>query len=91
MKHADTAALAALCDVIENLRRRSVLVEKRLGIFYIKGQAFLHFHKDPTGLFADLRQGDDWQRFPVNDPDECASLLAAVDRALAGPQGPANS
>jgi hypothetical protein len=82
MKHTDAAALAALCDLIENLRRRSVLVEKRLGIFYIKGQAFLHFHKDPTGLFADLRQGDDWKRFPVNDPDECASLLAAVDRTL---------
>ena len=83
MKHADTAALAALCDVIENLRRRGTLVEKKLGIFYTKGRAFLHFHKDPTGLFADLHQGDDWQRFPVNDPDECASLLAAVDRALA--------
>jgi hypothetical protein len=91
MKHADAAALAALCDLIENLRRRSVLVEKRLGIFYIKGRAFLHFHKDPTGLFADLRQGQDWQRFPVNDPDECASLLAAVDRVLTGPQGPVNS
>jgi hypothetical protein len=82
MKHADAAALATLCDLIENLRRRTVLVEKRLGIFYLKGRAFLHFHKDPTGLFADLRQGDDWQRFSVNDPDECASLLAAVDGAL---------
>ncbi len=83
MKHADAAALAALSDLIENLRRRSVLVEKPLGTFYNEGQAFLHFHKDPIGFFADLRQGDDWQRFPVNDPDECASLLAAVDRALA--------
>jgi hypothetical protein len=91
MTHADAAALAALCDLIENLRRRSVLVEKRLGIFYNKGRAFLHFHKDPTGLFADLRHGEDWQRFPVNEPDECASLLAAVDRALVQPQGTANS
>jgi hypothetical protein len=82
MKHADVRALEAVSDLIENLRRRSELVEKRLGIFYIKGRAFLHFHKDPTGLFADLRQGEDWQRFPVNDPDECASLLAAVDRTL---------
>jgi hypothetical protein len=82
MKHADVRALEAVSDLIENLRRRSELVEKRLGIFYIKGQAFLHFHKDPTGLFADLRQGDDWQRFPVNDPDQCASLLAAVDLTL---------
>jgi hypothetical protein len=82
MKHADTAALAALSDLIENLRRRSALVEKRLGIFYIKGRAFLHFHKDPAGLFGDLREGGDWQRFPVNHPDECARLLAAVDRTL---------
>ena len=82
MKHADVRALEAVSDLIENLRRRSELVEKRLGIFYTKGRAFLHFHKDPTGLFADLRQRDEWQRFPVNGPDECASLLAAVDRTL---------
>jgi len=91
MKHADAAALAPLCDVIENLRRRPILIEKRLGIFYTKGRPFLHFHKDPNGLFAELRHGGDWQRFPVNHPDECATLLAAVDRALVRPQGIANS
>src|SRR5262249_26542115 len=42
-------------------------------------------------LFADLRHGGDWQRFPVNHPGECATLLAAVDRALVRPQGIANS
>ena len=82
MKHADVRALEAVSDLIENLRRRRNLVEKKLGIFYVKGRAFLHFHKDPTGLFADLRHSDDWQRFPVNDPGECARLLAAVDRTL---------
>jgi len=83
MKHTDVRALEAVSDLVENLRRRGILVEKPLGTFYTNGQAFLHFHKNPTGLFADLRQGDDWQRFPVNHPDECESLLAAVDRALA--------
>lgn len=91
MKHADAAALAALSDLVESLRRRPVLVEKRLGIFYAKGRAFLHFHKDPAGLFADMRDGDHWQRFPVNHPDECARLLAAVDRALRQHQGTVNS
>lgn len=91
MKHADADALAALSDLIEDLRSRSVLVEKRLGIFYTKGRAFLHFHQDPTGLFADLRDGGDWRRFPVNKPAECATLLAAVDRVLARRQGTANS
>jgi len=91
MKHADANALAVLSDLIEKLRTRNPLVEKRLGIFYTKGRAFLHFHTDPAGLFADLRQGSDWQRFPVNGPDECATLLAAVDTALATRQGTANS
>jgi hypothetical protein len=82
VKHADVRALEAVSDLIENLRRRSDLVEKKLGIFYTKGRAFLHFHKDPAGLFADLREGDEWQRYPVNDPDECTRLLAAVDRTI---------
>ena len=91
MKHADAATLAVLSDLIENLRKRSALVEKQLGVFYTKSRAFLHFHQDPAGLFADLRDGGDWQRFPVNNPDECAMLLAAVDRVLARRQGTANS
>ena len=91
MKHADAATLAVLSDLIENLRKRSALVEKHLGVFYTKSRAFLHFHQDPTGLFADLRDGSDWRRFPVNKPDECARLLAAVDRVLARRQGTANS
>jgi len=82
MKHAAAGALEALGDLLVSLRARTGLVEKRPGIFYVKGRAFLHFHEDRAGLFADLRDGGDWQRFPVNDPDECASLLAAVDRTL---------
>jgi hypothetical protein len=82
LKHADVRALEAVSDLIENLRTRSNLVEKKLGIFYTKGRPFLHFHKDPAGLFADLREGREWQRYPVNDPDECTRLLAAVDRTF---------
>jgi hypothetical protein len=32
-------------------------------------------------LFADLRLGGDWQRFPVNSREEQAVLLAVIDRA----------
>jgi hypothetical protein len=56
------------------------LVEKRPGIFYVSGKAFLHFHEDPAGLFADLRLGSDWQRFPVNSPDERTELLVAINQ-----------
>ena len=82
MKHAAAGALEALGDLLVSLRARTGLVEKRPGIFYVKGRAFLHFHEDGTGLFADLRQGGgDWQRFPVNSPAERAGLLEIIDRS----------
>ena len=79
MKHAGAAALETLSDLLERLRTRTALAERRPGIFYIGGKAFLHFHDDPAGLFADLRLGRDWQRFPVNSSDERAELLAVID------------
>jgi len=82
MKHAGAGALDALCDLLESLRTRTPLVEKRPWIFYVKGKAFLHFHEDRAGLFADLRDGDDWLRLPVNSPDERAKLLALVDTTI---------
>jgi hypothetical protein len=82
MKHAGAGALEALNDLLTSLRARAVLVERRPGIFYLRGKAFLHFHEDRAGLFADLRDRSDWRRFPVNHPDERANLLAVVDRTL---------
>ena len=67
--------------MLVNLRARTGLVEKRPGIFYVKGRAYLHFHEDRAGLFADLRQGGDWQRLPVNSSDERAELLEIIDRS----------
>jgi hypothetical protein len=80
MKHAGAAAFDALSDLLERLRSRTALVERRPGIFYLSGKAFLHFHEDPAGLFADLRLGSDWRRFPVNSARERAELLAVIDR-----------
>jgi hypothetical protein len=81
MKHAGPGALTALSDLLTSLRTWTALVERRPGIFYVKGKAFLHFHEDPAGLFADLRLGGEWRRLPVNSPDEQAELLAVIDRA----------
>ena len=52
-------------------------------MFYRRGRAFLHFHEDPAGLFADVRPGVDWDRMPVNDAMEHLRLIVTVDRALA--------
>jgi hypothetical protein len=82
MKHAGVDALAQLSELLQKLRNRTGLVERRPGIFYVKGKAFLHFHEDRAGLFADLRQRSDWLRLPVNDPGDQAKLLAAIDQTL---------
>ena len=84
MKHAGAGALEALSDLLTSLRTRAGLVEKRPGIFYRRGKAFLHFHEDRAGFFADLRDGSDWQRLPVNSPAERTQLLALIDRSIAG-------
>ena len=82
MKHAGSGALDALSDLLASLRTRTALVERRPGTFYVKGKAFLHFHEDRAGLFADLRDGSDWLRLPVNSSDDHANLLALVDTTI---------
>jgi hypothetical protein len=82
MRHAGPAALAALDDLIIAIRGRGGLKERRPGIFYRQGKAWLHFHEDKAGLFADLRTGTAWKRFRVSDTEGRAKLLAVIDRGL---------
>ncbi|MFP3270637.1 MAG: hypothetical protein RXR52_07070 [Paraburkholderia sp.] len=88
MKHAGPAALDTLAVLIGAIRERGALKEPRPGVFYRKGKAFLHFHEDPAGLFADLRPASEWERYRVSEPDECATFLALLDIILSG--DPAN-
>jgi hypothetical protein len=82
VKHAGADALGVLSELLQKLRTRTSLVERKPGIFYVKGKAFLHFHEDRAGLFADLRQGADWLRLAVNGRDDRERLLAAIDQTL---------
>jgi hypothetical protein len=82
VKHASNTALQSLEGLLEQIRLRSGLKEKKLGIFYLNARSFLHFHEDPAGLFADLGSGADFDRYPVNTEREWKALLAAIDRAL---------
>lgn len=82
MKHASEAALDQLEDLLNQLRTCEGLREKKRGTFYRKSSAFLHFHEDPEGLFADLRYPDDWHRFPVNTAAEWAVLVQATQQRL---------
>ena len=75
MKHARDAALDSIEPVLIELRHLSDLQEKKRGVFYKKSIAFIHFHEDPAGIFADLRRGSEWLRVPVNTPADRRRLL----------------
>jgi hypothetical protein len=82
MKHAGSAALDQLEHLLAQIRKCAELKEKQRGVFYRKSEAFLHFHEDPAGLFADLRVGADWERMPVSTRAEHKAVLACVKAAI---------
>lgn len=89
MKHANQDTLAHLSPLLERIRPRiPPLKEKGAGKFYLKSVAFLHFHDDPAGIFADLKVNGDWQRYPVNTEEEYAALLNVIDQQLAPKPSP---
>jgi hypothetical protein len=75
VKHARDAALDSIEPVLIELRQLDDLREKNRGVFYKKSNAFLHFHEDPAGIFADLRRGSEWLRLPVNTAADRRRLL----------------
>jgi hypothetical protein len=82
MKHAGPEALDGIDDLLVRLRRHAVLAERKRGCFYHKSAAFLHFHEDPEGMFADLKIDGDFRRFRVSTRAEQAAFLREVARAL---------
>jgi len=54
------------------------LIEMQRGVFYRRSRAFLHFHEDASGLHADVRLADDFERFRVQTEDERNRLLDMV-------------
>ncbi|MES3029193.1 MAG: hypothetical protein V4820_15205 [Pseudomonadota bacterium] len=84
MKHAGEQALDALEALLVALRALPGMVEKKRGVFYRRSKAFLHFHEDPAGLFADLRAaaGDDFDRYDVSTEGQREALISTVERRL---------
>ena len=82
MKHASAQTLKQLVPLLDEIRTRRGLKERKPGIFHRKANSFLHFHEDPAGIFADVTVGASFERHPVNTTKERKSLLAAIDRAL---------
>jgi hypothetical protein len=83
VKHAGSAALDALEPLLAKVRVLPGLKEKARGTFYLRSRAFLHFHEDPAGLFADVRlAGDDFTRLRVSEPAEQDELMRRLERWL---------
>jgi N-acetylglutamate synthase-like GNAT family acetyltransferase len=80
MRHARDQDLDRLDDLLAELRTLPGLIERKRGVFYRKSRAFLHFHEDSEGMFADLTDPD--ERIDVTGPAGRTALLAAARSRL---------
>lgn len=84
MKHARSDALDTLEPLLAEIRAVPGLVEKSRGVFYRRSKAFLHFHEDPSGMYADVRIGPDFERHRVETAAERDALLVMLGSVAAG-------
>ena len=82
MKHAGDAVLDRVDELLTQIRKQAGLKEKKRGVFYRGASAFLHFHENPAGLFADLRMNAGWERIPVQMRVQKRALLAKINGEL---------
>ena len=84
MRHARDQDLDRIDGLLAQLRALPGLTEKKRGVFYRKSKAFLHFHEDPKGMFADLSGGAGRidVRIDVTEAAGQAALIEAARRLL---------
>jgi len=80
VKHATPVALDALEVLLRNLRAIDGLSERKRGVFYRGRAAFLHFHEDQAGFFADVKLAPGWVRFDVTTAGQRRELVREVRR-----------
>lgn len=87
MKHAGAEALATHGHILEYLRGYAELTERSPGVFYRKSRAFIHFHEDPAGFFADIRceNGRDFDRIQVDGATGLQQIIHALEGRLSPP------
>ena len=92
MKHATPATLKQLEPLLARIRRLDALIERKPGTFYRRSSAFLHFHEDQAGLFADAKlNGVDFERLPVSTLHQRELCWRAVSAACTAPHAVAGS
>ncbi len=83
MKHAGRASLDSIEPLLAAARAIATLTERSRGIFYRGSIAFLHFHEDPAGTFADVKSTAGWKRMRVSTAAEKRTFLASLRAAAA--------
>ena len=84
MKHATEPTLIELEPLLARIRKIEGIQEKKLGIFYRKSKAFLHFHEHGKEIFADVRlKGTDFDRLPCTTRQQRQDLIAAIQMVVA--------
>jgi hypothetical protein len=78
VKHATPATIEALEPLRAQIRAVDGLQERKPGLFTKNGRAHVHFHDDPTGVYADVRASEDWDRYRVSTVAERRILLRAL-------------
>ena len=87
MKHATPATLKQLEPLLARIRGLGGLIERKHGTFYRRSSAFLHFHEDEAGLFADAKlNGVEFERMPVSTSHQLELCWRAVSAACTAPQ-----
>jgi hypothetical protein len=86
VRHARGEDLDQLETLLAELRTLPGLTERSRGVFYRRSTAYLHFHQDPAGLFADLRPtgAEEFARHPVTSERQRARLFELVRRDVVG-------
>jgi len=82
VKHVSASGLDQLDDLLRELRGVDGLKEKKRGVFYRGSRAFLHFHEDPSGLYADVRIDAEFERMRVMTKAERKRLLSVARAAV---------
>ncbi|HEU4338749.1 MAG TPA: hypothetical protein VFS19_01660 [Planctomycetota bacterium] len=85
MKHATPATLDGIEPLLAAIRKVTGLRERQRGIFYRESIAYLHFHEDPAGLFADVKLKGAWKRLDVTSGRAKGRLLSAIRKVADSP------
>jgi len=85
MAHASPDALKPLLPLLRQLREIKGLTERQPGIFYLRSNAFLHFHDDGGTLYADLKKagGMGFERYALDTPPQQRKLVDDAKRRAA--------